>query len=298
MRLTEKFQAGTIALLLLGGALIFVLALNAPQDFPEGVRFQVNEGESLLSVSERLESENIITSALFFRGWISLIGQDKDIGLGVYEFPSRLPLGLVVAQFVKGPDEPLLSVTIPEGYTTKQIADAFKKAIPTLSTDVFGELVHRNALDGYLFPSTYYPLPSYTEQDIIDLMKRTFDREYGKRFGDTTFPKHVKTMQQVLSLAAILEGEANTDKDMKIVSGILQSRLEKGMRLQVDVAEVTYKESGIPVTPINNPGFVAIDAVFNPTYSPYLYYLTGNDGKMYYAKTFEEHKRNITKYLR
>jgi UPF0755 protein len=70
------------------------------------------------------------------------------------------------------------------------------------------------------------------------------------------------------------------------------------MRLQVDVAENTYKERGLPVVPINNPGVVAIEAVFHPKESPYLYYLTGKDGRMYYAKTYEDHKKNIQKYLR
>jgi UPF0755 protein len=159
-------------------------------------------------------------------------------------------------------------------------------------------LVHAGKLDGYLFPSTYYPLPSYTEQDVIDLMTETFDKEYAKHFKTATFPPRVTSVREVLSLAAILEGEAKTPEDMKIVSGILQKRLQQGMRLQVDVSEVTYRESGLPDQPINNPGIIALTAVFDPTPSPYLYYLTGKDGTMHYAKTFEEHSRNIKNYLR
>jgi UPF0755 protein len=71
-----------------------------------------------------------------------------------------------------------------------------------------------------------------------------------------------------------------------------------GMPLQVDVAMETYKEKGLPKKPINNPGLVAITAVLNPVYTEYLYYITGNDGEMYYAKTFNDHKRNIAKYLK
>jgi len=296
--MTHKIQISTIIIVILGGALVFLLALNAPQDFPTNSTFEVNEGESLYNISKRLEEQQFITSALFFRGWLSIIGKDKDIGLGKYVFDSKLPLGLVVTKFIQGPDEPLLSVTIPEGHTTKEIADAFKKALPTFSVDIFGELVQKERLDGYLFPSTYYPLPSFTEADIIRKMKETFDREYEKHFKGGLFPKTVPTKQDVVSLAAILEGEAKTVEDMKIVSGILQRRLASGMRLQVDVAEITYRESGIPDQPINNPGLVALDAVFHPITTPYVYYLTGKNGRMYYAKTFEEHKRNIQKYLR
>lgn len=295
---TQKIQISTIVIGVLVAGLSLYLALDAPDQFPEGVRFEIGEGESLYSISRRLESEHIVTSALMFRGWVSLLGQDKDIELGAYEFPNRTPLGFVVKKIIGKPDEPLLSVTIPEGYTTKEIADAFKKAIPEFSVDTFGELVYNGKLDGYLFPSTYYPLPSSTEDDIVKLLKSTFEREYEEAFGSTAFPKYVKTRRDVVSLAAILEGEANTPEDMRMVSGILQRRLEKGMRLQVDVAEITYRESGIPEQPINNPGLVAIGSVFNPKESPYLYYLTGRDGRMYYAKTFEEHKRNIQKYLK
>ena len=277
---------------------LFTLALGAPGVSPGNVKFQVSEGESLYSISSRLKEENLVRSPLLFRGWISFLGRDTNIGLGVYRFETPITLGEVVRTFVSGPDEPLLSVTIPEGSTTKEVADLIKKAIPTFSVDRFGELVQKDKLDGYLFPSTYYPLPSFTEEDMIRVMNNTFEKEYGKRFSEAVFPKVLASRNDVISLAAILEGEANTQEDMRIVSGILEKRLEKGMRLQVDVAEVTYRESGLPDQPISNPGLVAIDAVFRPIASPYLYYLTGKDGKMYYAKTFEEHKRNIQKYLK
>lgn len=277
---------------------LFMLMLWPPGNSSGKIRFQVGEGESLYSISRRLEDEHIIRSSLFFRGWISLLKRDTHIGLGIYEFYAPVALGGVVRKFVKGPDEPLLSVTIPEGSTTKQVADLIKKALPNISVDRFGELVHEKKLDGYLFPSTYYPLPSFVEEDMIRVMNNTFEREYGGHFSDALFPTTTPTRNDVVSLAAILEEEAKTPDDMKIVSGILQKRLQKGMRLQVDAAEVTYRRSGLPDQPISNPGIVAIDAVFHPEVTPYLYYLTGKDGKMYYAKTFEEHKRNIQKYLK
>ena len=295
--MTSRVQIGSIIILLIGAAAVFTLSLRPPQGFPVGERFSVGEGESLTSISARLEEKHIISSALFFRAWISTIGRDKHIGLGVYEFSTPLPLGLVVAKIVKGPDEPLLSVTIPEGYTTDEIANAFQKALPNLSVASFIHEVKEQQLDGYLFPSTYYPLPSDTERDIIARLNAAFERGWAKFFNHLTYPPTIKTRSEVVSLAAILEGEAKTPEDMKIVSGILQKRLAKGMRLQVDVAPDTYKHAGLPEVPINNPGFVAIEAVFKPIETPYLYYLTGKDGTMHYAKTFEEHKKNIKRYL-
>jgi UPF0755 protein len=296
--MTHKIQVTTIAIVVIFGALVFLSTLRAPKDFPAHSTFEVKEGESLYNISSRLEEGHFISSALLFRGWISIIGKDKDIGLGRYAFESKLPLGFIVAKFIRGPDDPLLSVTIPEGKTTQEIAEAFKKALPEISISTFVSLVHKDNLDGRLFPSTYYPLPSFTEEDIISKMKATFDAQYNSHFMDVAFPKTVPDQQSALSLASILEAEAKTQEDMKIVSGILQKRLANSMRLQVDAAPSTYKEDGLPRVPIDNPGLVAIDAVFHPTNSAYVYYLTGKDGTMHYAKTFEEHKKNIQKYLR
>lgn len=296
--MNQKIQLISIIVLLLFAAGAYTLTLRPPLDFPVGEKFVIHEGENLHSISKRLEEEHFISSALLFRGWVSMMQLDKQVGLGVYEFGERAALGGVVSKIVHGPDEPIISVTIPEGFTTKEIADAFKKAMPAFSVDVFGEIVHKEKLDGYLFPSTYYPLPSHAEDDVAQRMKTEFDKMYSKHFSDLAYPVYAPTQQDVISLAAILEGEAKTQEDMKLVSGILQKRLQKGMRLQVDVSEVTYTATGIPQPPINNPGLVAIDAVFHPVTTEYLYYLTGKDGTMHYSKTYEEHKKKIQRYLK
>lgn len=295
--MSSKLRFYLLTSLLIVGATFFSLFLTEP-DRVNNISFEVREGESLYSVSERLEDDGIVRSALLFRSWVSLLKRDTTIGLGVYLFDKPLTLGGVISKFVEGPDDPLLSVTIPEGSTTKEIADLIAKILPHFSVDTFGELVHAKKLDGFLFPSTYYPLPSFTEADVIRVLNSTFEREYEKHFSEKEIPNTLSNRNDVISLAAILEGEANTEEDMKMVSGILQKRLQKGMRLQVDVAEVTYRKSGVPEQPVNNPGIVAIRAVFEPKDSPYFYYITGKDGRMYYAKTFEEHKKNIQKYLR
>jgi UPF0755 protein len=120
-------------------------------------------------------------------------------------------------------------------------------------------------------------------------------------------------------MASILEREANNPEDMRIVAGILWNRLDIDMPLQVDAvfgyirqengytptAEDlqldspynTYRNRGLPPTPISNPGLDALLAAVQPEETPYLYYLTGRDGKMYYGRTFEDHKRNRALYL-
>jgi UPF0755 protein len=148
---------------------------------------------------------------------------------------------------------------------------------------------------GYLFPDTYFILPGTTPEDLV------------KRFSDE-FDARIKTIQPQITafgkplrddviLASILEREAKGKTDQQMVAGILYNRLRLGMPLQVDAAANTYRFKGLPPSPIANPGLAAILAAINPTKTDYLYYLTGKDGTMHYAKTFEQHKANIVKYL-
>ncbi len=267
--------------------------------FPVNKNFTINESESLKSVSERLQTEGYITSALLFRVGVSFLGKDRALQTGGYVSDKPLTLFGVIDLFVSGhPTSPLLSVTIPEGSTSFEVASILAKAIPTISIEGFIKRTTTNKLEGKLFPSTYFLLPSYKEDDIIKLMLTAFAKKVAPQITEDTIDLPLKNENDVLVLASILEGEAKTQEDMKIIAGILLARLQKGMPLQVDVAKETYKQKGLPLVPINNPGIIAIDAVLHPVTTEYFFYITGNDGKMYYAKTFEEHKRNIQKYLR
>ena len=127
-----------------------------------------------------------------------------------------------------------------------------------------------------------------------------------------------------LRLASVVQREAAGKEDMPLVAGILWNRLLKGMKLEVDstvqyargktdkcwwapikpgdITEIdspynTYKYKGLPPHPIDNPGIDAIEAVLNPTETDCLYYLHDNNGQIHCAKTYEEHKANIEKYL-
>ncbi len=277
----------------------YYLMRTVPNNFPLGKVFTVGENESLRSLSNRLENENYIHSALWFRVWVSSLGKDRNIQLGNYEFSEPYVLRDVVKKFVfDTPDKPLVQVTIPEGSTSFEVATLVHQVLPTIDIDIFGEKISKYEADGKLFPSTYFLLPSHTEEYIVKMMKETFEKKYMSAFRWTVIPEPLTSRDEVISLASIVEGEAKSEEDMKIVAGILLTRLNKKMPLQVDVAMETYKSKGIPSIPINNPGLTALGAVLNPTASPHLFYLTGKDGKMYYAKTFDEHKRNINKYLR
>jgi len=106
------------------------------------------------------------------------------------------------------------------------------------------------------------------------------------------------TIRNIVAMASYLEGEANNEKDMRIVSGVLWTRLKLNYPLQIDAATSTYKTKGLTKNPIDNPGAVALKSAIDPINSGNIYYITGNDGKMYYAKDYMTHLENINKYLR
>lgn len=276
----------------------YTVVFVAPKDFPVGKSFVINEDESLKSISGRLKEENIVTSALLFRAGVSFFEKDRYMQVGRYLFSTPTNLLGSISFFGNGhPTSPLLSVTIPEGSTSFEVATLVIKVMPTISSNIFSETISNYNAEGKLFPSTYFLLPSYTAEEIVKLMLATFAKKVTPAIHEHILPP-LTTEHDVLVLASIVQGEAKSEEDMKMVAGILLSRLTKGMPLQVDVAKETYKKKGLPVMPINNPGLTAIGAVLYPTVTSYLFYITGDDGKMYYAKTFEEHKRNVRKYLR
>ncbi len=288
-----------VAITLLIGVLVVAYPLFSPIVIEGKKIFTINEGESLKSLSARLEEEGLVTSSTLLRMYLSFNDKDTKVQLGEYEFMGNVSLFSLAHQITdEGPKSPLLSVTIPEGSTSLEVFQIFVKALPSLNKDTFSSLVESSNLNGKLFPSTYHLLPSYQEANVISLMSDVYLKKVGPIVKDAVPPEPLTKESDVIILASILEGEANTEKDMKIVAGILLERMRIGMPLQVDVALETYKEKGLPKRPINNPGLVAINAVLDPTYTEYLYYITGNDGEMYYAKTFNDHKRNIQKYLK
>ncbi len=248
--------------------------------------FNINEGESIRSITSRLEEDNYIRSALIFRMLASFNMKDRSLEYGRYnliELDDKSLVGIYRGILGGEAFEPGSRLTIPEGFTTREIAKRVSQTF-NIREDEFYKVAKSHT--GYLYPETYFFSSKSTSEEIIDRLKKEFDRRVGEISEDD------------LVLASIIEGEGKSLEDMKVISGILQNRIRIGMPLQVDVAPETYKNNEIPKKPINNPGVNALTALRNPTKSNYLYYITGKDGNFYYAETYEKHKEFINKYLR
>jgi UPF0755 protein len=172
------------------------------------------------------------------------------------------------------------------------MADILGDKIPSFRRDLF----YSKTADkqGFLFPDTYFFFPEETNDEIVNKLLTNFNNKT-KNLFITISQDEIKN---IIKMASILEGEASGEEDIYIISGILWKRLRIGMLLQVDVDKNTYVEKGLPERPINNPSLLSIKAALNPIDSPYLYYIHDRNGKIYYAKNYEEHQRNINNYLR
>jgi len=295
---------------LIAAIIFFVLAgfsgyffLSAPKDFPSGETIVIEKGTGLAEISGKLKKEGFIKNKYAFALYARSLGKSKKIKYGKYLFNEPVSIFSLLSRFTKGEFgfKPV-KVTVVEGLTVKKIAELLGD-FENFDKEEFLEKTKN--LEGYLFPDTYLFLPFAETEQIIGTMTDNFK----KKAGDVG--------KEIVIMASLIEKEVPNSDDRKIVSGILWKRLKLGMALQVDAVFPyitgkqkvlledlkidspynTYLNKGLPPGPISNPGLDAIIAAKNPQETPYLYYLSGQDGKTRFAKTFSEHLRNKEKYL-
>lgn len=300
------------------GSLLFVFlvwALVPPWGFPRNSVVVIPEGSGLSVIANELDKVGAVSSTLKFRLLAYLMGGEKRMKAGEYALNRPQGALLLAWRIRQGEhDIPSERVTVPEGFTVKKISALFGEKFPFFDNRVF----EREAPEGYLFPDTYFIPISATASTTIKLMRDNFVRKIFDLMPEVE--KSKKDLEDVVIMASLIESETNTDEARPIVSGILWKRMAAGLPLQVDAALTyvtgrgsaaltqedlqlnspfnTYTNLGLPPTPISNPGLESLQAALRPTTTPYFYFLTGKDGKMYYARTFEEHVANKQKYLR
>lgn len=291
--------------------------LMPPFRAPQEIVFTIPRGMPLYQVSQTLYDKGIIRSRMLFELCAKLIGGEKPIVAGTY-FLKEPSMTCELAYRIAHGELGLatIRVTFPEGVSNKEMANILTDKLPGFKKEEF--LKTLGPEEGFLFPDTYFILEQATPFTIGEMLRSNFEKHIEPLMSDIKNSGH--SLRDVVIMASILEKEARTSEDQKMVAGILWKRIKMGMPLQVDASFLyllsktsselsaqdlaissgynTYKNKGLPIGPIGNPGLSAITAAINPKASPYLYYLSDNDGVMHYAKTFEEHKANKAKYLR
>lgn len=305
-----------IGVLLLGYALIIYIpgTLNsAPVSFPIHTQVIIEEGMTHRDITNLLEDRGVVRSSLYLYYLLSQKFEGLYAKAGIYEFDTPLTAYKIAETITTGANiVPIVSVTFPEGFSVKDMHDYLPPLLA--EADTSGLMSY----EGYLFPDTYFISKDSTLEDLIALMQETFEAKI-KTVSEKIIASGL-TQEEVIILASIIEREAKDIDSKRKVAGILHNRLNVGMPLQVDAtftyilgktsAELTqddldidspyntYTNTGLPPTPISNPGMESILAALEPVDTEYLYYLTDNAGVFHYAKTFEQHKANKSRYLR
>lgn len=300
--------------------LVSLTFLNAyfwapPQVFPTHTIFQVEEGQSLGEISARLEAEGLVKSSFWVKGFGILSGGSFNVQAGDYFFEKPADVFAVVGRLIRGDfNLNAVRITVPEGMNVEQTADHLASQFNLINRDEFIAL----AEEGKLFPDTYFFLPNIDARTAVNRMQSNFYIKMKDLLPEVEGSD--MSFHEILTLASIIEEEANTPESRRMVSGILRNRLEIGMPLQVDASFAyvngkgtyeltysdlatdspynTYENTGLPPTPISNPGLDSILAAIEPEETEYLFFMHDLAGNIYYAEDFDGHQLNRERYLR
>lgn len=290
---------------------------SAPTTFPVDTPITVEEGMSAKQIAALMEEGGYVRSRHALYLSLLLWHDPSAVKASVYSFSTPLTPRELAGELMTGHfGHDLTTLTLIEGERASHFASAADEALPDFDAAAF--LTLATPYEGKLFPETYFVPATFTAEDLFALLRQTYEEKVAPL--RPAIAESGLTEDDVITLASIVEREANSEESMRLVAGILRERLRIGMALQVDASleyvldkplrELTaedlkldspyntYLTSDLPPTPIGNPGLTAIRAVLEPEPSDYLFYITGDDGEFYYARTFDEHRLNIARHLR
>ena len=315
---------------ILGCVIWFILALRpVEKDSTEIMTFQLDAGTGVPDVSTKLEEKGLIRSSTAFNVYVTITGKRQQLQAGTYDLSPSLSTNEVATMMSDGKVATNLLV-IPEGSTIlkiRQLAD--KKGVNLKDLDAalvaqydydFLKARPQGAtLEGYLFPDSYELIKPIRTNVVVNQMLQNFAKKLSQTDYVQRYAAQGMTLHQAVTLASIVEREVKSDEDRAMVAQLYLNRLKMGMPLQADPTALyaqeitgkptnrvdtsinstynTYLVKGLPPGPIGNPGLSSLKAVAYPKPNEYLYFISGKDGKTYFAKTYEEHQRNIEKYL-
>lgn len=281
--------------------------------------FVIQKGESTSQIAQDLKDKGLIKSELMFKVYLKLAKKAGNLEAGDFKLSPSMSVSEIVNQLESGVVDKW--VTLIEGWRVEEEAEEIQKVLGLPKADFI-----KVAKEGHMFPDTYLFNKDVTASDLAARLEDTFDQKYTDDLRSQIRKKGL-TEEQGVILASIVEREARTDKVRTEVASILLRRLKKeDMGLNVDAALQyalgyqpdqkswwkksltsedkkidspfnTYKYKGLPPTPICNPSISSLQAVANADVNtPYLYYFHDKDGNTYYARTLEEHNKNVAEH--
>lgn len=287
------------------------------------VIIEIESGSGVSQIAELLEQENLIKSPLIFKLVVQQQGLSQKLQAGYFVLSPPLTPAELARQLTQARQDQV-SVTLLEGWRQEEVLAEIARSFAQLNRDFDQELFlsQPGMEEGRFYPDTYFLDRVSTEITLAQAISNNFQAKI-EPYQDQ-IDQSALSLNQILTLASIIERETRVDRPL--VAGILLNRLDLGMPLQVDASLQyikgydaleqtwwpeplaadkdlaseynTYMYPGLPPAPIANPSISAIVAVLEPASTEYLYYLTGLDGQMYYAQSYEQHLTNINRHLR
>lgn len=304
-----------ITLVAVGSFFYFNNLVSSPAKFSEDKLVEVPKGASVIKTANVLKQESIIDNVFLFRVLAKVLAKDTKLQAGEFQFPAHSSMLDVLEIIVDGKTYQR-QVTIPEGLTVKQIFEKLNE-IESLT----GEITI-DAKDGELLPNTYNYSKGDSRDGIVDRMKISMEFAIDELWEERQANLPIKNKKEAIILASIIERETALVSERGKVSSVFVNRLRKRMRLQTDPTVIyaisngygeinrklytkdlqvnspynTYKNYGLPVGAISNPGRESIEAALNPEDTKYLYFVASGDGGHRFAKTLTQHNKNVQQW--
>lgn len=306
--------------LLAGLAFVYVVYYPfAPASDADEVDILVRWGASFGSVADTLHDKGVVRSVDQLKFTAELFDKTQSLRVGKFTLKQGMSNDAALKALIEGP-QTYIKVTLPEGYDSRRYASIVESKLD-IDSSRFVALVHDSSfirelnvsapsLEGYLYPETYQFTYGLQARQVI----QTFVNYFFNMMSDSLIQEANQkgmTLNEVLTLASIIEGEAMVDDEMPIISSVYHNRLEIGMRLQadptiqyivpdgprrllrsdlkIDSPYNTYMHAGLPPGPINNPAIRAIRAAIRPADSDYLYFVATGDGTHSFSRTYDQH---------
>jgi len=292
----------------------------------ENILIEINKGASAQQIVDILYMHGLIKSRLIFRAYIHLTETDQKLQAGYYYLNRSMDMFDIIDQLKKGGNA-VYKVTIPEGFTVQQVIERLAEKSKN-NLEAYTEVLedHRfeytfipeesdrllYKLEGYLYPNTYTIPLGFNAAETIYVILHSFKNNVKTKIEESEL-NNKYDLNQILTIASLIEREAKFDDEKPIIASVIYNRLNQDMKLQIDATvqyvlgeskerllyedlEVeslynTYLHKGLPPGPICNPGQASIEAALNPSETDFLFYFAENNGRHIFTESYEEHIR-------
>lgn len=323
MKIERRKRIGRRLVVVAAFAVAALLAFSLFRSPGEPVTVEIPRGSTLPEIARILEEHEVVGSARLFHLYARARRADRSLKSGTYVLATGSSMRSALRRITRG-EVQAVAVTIPEGFTTWQMAPRIAEVTGVAEEEVRDTLlvaaladsagVPGPTLEGYLFPDTYLFARGVPLGTVLRAMVARYHQAWTPE-RRALLERSGMTEQEIVTLASIIQAEARVEAEMPRISGVYHNRLDSGWLLQADPTVLyalggyrerllyaaidsvqddpfnTYAHPGLPPGPIGSPGELAIDAALSPEEHDYMYFVARPDGSHSFSRSLAEHNR-------